>query len=218
MGKNALGVAGVKKQDRTALMVLVALALTVYWLGYLAAKRVDVGSLAPSFEAISLSTGLPVSVPDTTLGRLTLLSFWAHSCEFCPQQFADLDSLIHLYGPRGLAVVAVSIDPADPSATDSVAIAASSLDPAIIAVRDTSGHALRRYRLTGTPETLLLDSEGRVLLRGLGIDVLHAEALLGLIEQNLHVAQSKGASQRRPSQHLNTEDTSSAVGERPNKR
>jgi hypothetical protein len=43
---------------------------------------------------------------------------------------------------------------------DSVKTTASSLDSAVLTLHDPSDRALRNYRLAGTPEALLLDSEG----------------------------------------------------------
>jgi thiol-disulfide isomerase/thioredoxin len=152
-------------------------------------RRLRVGDVAPSFHATSLSTGHSVRVPDVTRGHLTFLSFWARSCKLCPMQFTELDSLARTYGPRGLAIVAVSIDPlVNASVRDSVKTMASSLDSAVLTLHDAGDRALRKYRLGGTPEALLLDSEGRVLYRLLGLGVFHADRLLELIELHLRPA------------------------------
>lgn len=158
-------------------------------MGRLVPRPLDVGDVAPSFHATNLSTGQSVRVPDVTRGHLTFLSFWARSCKLCPLQFVELDSLARAYGSRGLVVIAVSIDPTgNASARDSIKATASSLDSAVLALHDPSDRALRRYRLTGTPEGLLLDAEGRVLYRVLGLGVFHADRLLELIERHLRPA------------------------------
>jgi hypothetical protein len=71
---------------------------------------------------------------------------------------------------------------------DSVKTTASSLDSAVLTLHDPSDRALRNYRLAGTPEALLLDSEGRVLYRLLGLGVFHSDRLLELIEIHLSPA------------------------------
>ena len=110
-----------RRHARPAAIVIALLGLTAFAMSRLAPKPLKVGNLAPSFRATSLSTGRPVSVPDITHGHLTFLSFWVRSCKLCPMQFTELDSLAHTYGPRGLVIVAVSIDPVgSASARDSL--------------------------------------------------------------------------------------------------
>jgi hypothetical protein len=90
----------------------------------------------------------------------------------------------------------VSIDPVGNAIVrDSVKATASSLDSAVLTLHDPSDRALRKYRLTGTPEALLLDTEGRVLYRVRGLGVFHAARLLELIELHL-----PGAARARGSQ------------------
>lgn len=183
-----------KTQRAQIAVTIVALGLAAFGLSRLLPEPVAVGALAPSFEAVGLSTGQSVKVPDITRGRLTLVSFWSRACKYCPVQFAELDSIARIFGPRGLAVVAVSIDPEESAiARDSLRLAAVSLDSTIIAVHEPSGYAQRRYIVEGTPETLLLDPAGRVLCRVIGTGMSRSPALLALLERRLAPAPARQA-------------------------
>jgi peroxiredoxin len=61
----------------------------------------------PTYAAPTLA-GDTVRV--TAGGPLTLVNVWATWCTSCREEMADLEAMQRDYGPRGLRVVAVSVD------------------------------------------------------------------------------------------------------------
>ena len=72
-------------------------------------RPVRPGSRAPDFRAVNLATGDTVSLRDYE-GNIILLNIWATWCVPCEVEMPSMQRLHELLGPRGLKIVAVSID------------------------------------------------------------------------------------------------------------
>src|SRR5206468_10220895 len=70
---------------------------------------IAVGSTAPSFKAKDLSSGKARTLADYR-GQVVLLNVWATWCEPCKVEMPSMEELYRAYGPRGVHIVAVSID------------------------------------------------------------------------------------------------------------
>ena len=70
---------------------------------------VTVGSQAPDFKANVLGSNQVKTMADYK-GQVILLNVWATWCEPCKQELPSLEKLYQEYGPKGLKLVAVSID------------------------------------------------------------------------------------------------------------
>ncbi|HEX8431234.1 MAG TPA: TlpA disulfide reductase family protein, partial [Longimicrobium sp.] len=92
---------------------VVALLVVLVGAGWFARDRflpVDVGSAAPAFRATDMA-GRPVSLGDLE-GEVVLLNIWATWCGPCRAEMPSLQRLHEQLAPRGLKVVAVSVDAA----------------------------------------------------------------------------------------------------------
>ncbi|HEX7545612.1 MAG TPA: TlpA disulfide reductase family protein, partial [Gemmatimonadaceae bacterium] len=73
---------------------------------------VEAGSAAPPFHALTTVAG--ASVREKTLadykGQVVLLNLWATWCGPCRYEMPSLEKLHEELGPKGLKVVAVSVD------------------------------------------------------------------------------------------------------------
>jgi cytochrome c biogenesis protein CcmG, thiol:disulfide interchange protein DsbE len=125
---------------------------------------VEVGSSAPLFEATDLATGRRVTLADYR-GQVVLLNIWATWCEPCKVEMPSLEQLQQEMGPRGLKIVAVSIDEGGP---DVVRQYARDLGLTFGILHDQSGRIKQIYQTTGVPESFIINREGKIEKKVIG--------------------------------------------------
>jgi cytochrome c biogenesis protein CcmG/thiol:disulfide interchange protein DsbE len=114
---------------------------------------VTVGAQAPNFKAKVLGANQVKTMADYK-GQVILLNVWATWCEPCKQELPSLEKLYQEYGPKGLKLVAVSID--DYVSEDSIAKFAKNFGITFEVLHDST-HAIERvYQTTGYPETFII--------------------------------------------------------------
>ncbi|MHB1295332.1 MAG: cytochrome c-type biogenesis CcmF C-terminal domain-containing protein [Anaerolineae bacterium] len=124
--------------------------------------RPAVGDAAPTFAVDTLDGGR--FDLHAQQGRVTVVNFWAASCEPCRDELPDLQEVYTAYADRDIAWVGLIYRDTEESARDAVARYGLSyplgMDP---------GHAIARaYGITGIPETFVLDGQGRVAYTHIG--------------------------------------------------
>jgi len=92
--------------------------------------------------------------------RLTLVDVFATWCTTCKTEFADLETLSHQFGDRGLRVIAVAVDDAP---TEHVRRFVEARHTTFPVVHDSSGRVTRAFATVGVPENYLVDAAGRVI-------------------------------------------------------
>lgn len=95
----------------------------------------------------------------------TLVAVFATWCTTCRGEFATLDSLRTALAPRGVRVVALSVDEADDA---HVRRFAQQRGTAVPVARDRSGAVGRTFGTVGVPESYLVDTTGTVRWRAQG--------------------------------------------------
>ena len=120
---------------------------------------VAVGSTAPSFKAKDLATGAARTLADYR-GKVVLLNVWATWCEPCKVEMPSMEELYRAYGPRGVHIVAVSID--NTASEDSIRAFAKGLGLTFEILHDPSHDIERAYQTTGYPESFVIDSRGTI--------------------------------------------------------
>ena len=116
----------------------------------------DVGDRAPAYAARTLA-GDTVWVG---AGTPVLLNVWATWCTSCREEMSDLAALHDAYAPRGVKVVAVSVDAGDGTR---VRRFAESLKLPFALAHDPAGEVQRAFQAVGVPETYLVSADGRLL-------------------------------------------------------
>ena len=132
------------------------------------------GTVAPLRDL----AGVPVRLADLR-GHPVWISFWASWCPPCQAETPVLRETFAAYRPRGLALVAVSVQ--ESTVEDVRAYAAKyGLDFTVAA--DLAGDVFRRYRIYGLPTQIFLDSDGiiRAIIQG-PVDAQFATASLALV-------------------------------------
>jgi|GEM_PF-416627 len=117
----------------------------------------SVGSVPPDIKAVALD-GSAVSLLEYR-GKVVLVNFWASWCGPCVSELPALERLYQKLKPRGFVVLAVGID----DTRDNLAQSVKALGLTFPVAVDT-GDAKSDYKLTGVPETFLLDAQGKIML------------------------------------------------------
>lgn len=115
-------------------------------------------------------------------GQIVLVNFWATSCAICVREMPRLVATHRQFGPRGLQTLAVAVREDAPALVASYAQSRGL--PFGVAIDNTGAIATAFGGVRGTPTSLLLDRNGRIVWRHEGepdFDALHGrlEALLG---------------------------------------
>lgn len=114
-------------------------------------------------------------------GRVTLVNFWATSCAVCLKEMPKIIDTHERFKSRGFDTLAVAMSYDPPAAV--VDYAQSRRLPFGVAIDNTGAIAKGFGGIKGTPTTLLVDRQGRIVRRFVGEPDF--AALNGLIEQLL---------------------------------
>lgn len=125
---------------------------------------VSIGSKAPGFRAVSLTTGDSIGL-DRFAGDVVLLNIWATWCLPCEQEMPSLQRLHQELTPEGLRIVSVSIDEADPEV---VRRWLGDRQLTFEVLQDRSREIERIYQTTGVPETFVIDRHGVIVKKVIG--------------------------------------------------
>ena len=145
-------------------------------------RPIAVGEAVPQFtvrtlqgDSARIAAGQPV----------TLLHVWATWCGPCQQEFPEIEAIQKEFGPRGLRIVAVSVDEGD---DDPVTAFVREKGATFQIGRDPDGSVRRLYQGIGVPESYLISSDGRLLVRQFGAIPQGAAAMRAAIEKALSAA------------------------------
>ncbi|MBI3592077.1 MAG: TlpA family protein disulfide reductase [Nitrospirae bacterium] len=120
---------------------------------------------APSFVLADLKSN-KVSLSDYK-GRIVMLEFFASWCPPCQVSAPDIKSVYEKYRDRGFVVLAISID----KGTDAAAAAGFFMRefglsyPALI----DDGEVSRRYGVVSIPTSFIIDRQGKVRSKHIGL-------------------------------------------------
>jgi thiol-disulfide isomerase/thioredoxin len=142
-------------------------------------RPIAVGEPVPEFtvrtlegDSARIAAGQPV----------TLLHVWATWCGPCQKEFPEIEAIQKEFGPRGLRIVAVSVDEGD---DDPVEAFVRENGATFEIGRDPDGSVRRLYQGIGVPESYLISADGRLLVRQFGAIPEGAAAMRAAIEKAL---------------------------------
>jgi len=128
-------------------------------------EGVEVGKRAPDYAAVRLGSSDTVTIHREAEGKVTLVNIWATWCIPCRTEMPALEQLYHDLGPKGLRIVAVSIDE---GAAKDVQDFVKEMGLTFEVLHDQSGGIQRVYQTTGVPESFLLDKNGIIVKKVIG--------------------------------------------------
>jgi cytochrome c biogenesis protein CcmG, thiol:disulfide interchange protein DsbE len=147
---------------------------------------VGLGVQAPDFVAVTLdSTPVKKTLADYR-GNVVLINIWATWCLPCRVEIPSIEQLNATYAPKGLKVVAISVDEpgSEPLIRDFVKKYKMNFD----VLHDTGGQegkVSRDYQTSGYPETVIIGRDGVIRRKFLGATDWNSPANRGLIERLL---------------------------------
>ena len=142
-----------------------------------------VGDVAPDFATV-LSDGSVVRLSDFR-GQPVWLNFWGSWCPPCRSEMPDMEAAYKELAPRGLVMLAVSLDEPPSAAFDYAARNGATYLIATDPERRATGEG---YPIVNFPTHILIDREGivrEVVLAELNTEefIAHAEAILAPREE-----------------------------------
>ena len=148
-------------------------------------KPAAVGEVAPMFTVATIG-GDSARVGGATKQPVTLVNVWATWCGPCKAEFPELQSLHTAYAPRGLRLLAVSIDT---EADSVVSASAHAMGATFVIGRDPEDQVRGQFATVGIPESWLISSDGKLLWRHAGAISASDRQLRSEIEMALSRAQ-----------------------------
>ncbi len=127
-----------------------------------ASGALEPGSQAPDFE-LETFEGRTLRLSDLR-GQVVVLNFWASWCAPCAMEAPELEALWREYRDRGVTLIGVAYTDTRPAALDYIERFEISYPNGM----DRADRISRSYRLSGVPETLVIDAEGRIVPLRLG--------------------------------------------------
>ena len=142
-----------------------------------------IGDPAPEFAAVSLDGSAVTKGVDDYRGAVVLLNIWATWCGPCRVEMPSMQRLEEELGPKGLKIVAVSIDVG--GSEERIRAFARELGLTFELLHDAPGVIQREYQTTGVPETFVIGRDGRVRRRIIGAEDWATPANIAFLERLL---------------------------------
>ncbi len=98
-------------------------------------------------------------------GKVVFLNFWATWCPPCKEEMPALERLHRRFGPKGLAVLAISTDPDGASVVVPFVKQNALTFPVAL---DPRGEVTALYGVRALPATIIIDRQGNLALIALG--------------------------------------------------
>ncbi len=144
---------------------------------------VSVGSAAPPLSATTVvGSGRTRTLADYQ-GKVVLLNVWATWCEPCKVEMPSIEKLHREFGPRGLVVVAVSVD--DAGTERRIRDYVQELGLTFEILHDPARDISRSYQITGYPETFVIGRDRTIRKKVIGAADWSSEANRALITELL---------------------------------
>ena len=151
-------------------------------------RIIEVGSPAPDFVAVPVtgpegSRPAPKTLADYR-GQVVLLNLWATWCGPCVKEMPSIQALYDELGPRGLKVVAVSVD--NPGMESAIRAFGTTHRLTFELLHDDRQRGIQEaYLTTGVPETFVIGRDGTIRKRVSGGTDWNTSAQRALLRQLL---------------------------------
>jgi Peroxiredoxin len=147
---------------------------------------VGLGAQAPNFVAMTLDSTPVKKTLDDYRGDVVLINIWATWCAPCRVEIPSIEQLNEAYAPKGLKVVAISVD--DPGSEPLIRDFVKKYKMNFDVLHDTGGQegkVSRDYQTTGYPETVIIGRDGVIRRKFLGATDWNSPENRGLIDRLL---------------------------------
>ena len=147
---------------------------------------VGVGAKAPGFKLETLEDPAKTKTLADYKGNVVLLNIWATWCGPCRVEMPSIEQLHREYAPKGLKVIAASVD--DPGMQPQIRSFAKEYGLTFEILHDPGGqqgHISSDYQTTGYPETVIVGRDGIIRRKLLGAHDWNSPENRALIERLL---------------------------------
>lgn len=134
---------------------------------------ISVGSTAPGFAVKTLTATPAMKTLTDYRGEVVLLNIWATWCIPCRTEMPSIEAVHQALGPKGLKVIAVSID--DEGAEQKIQDFAKEYKLTFEMLHDPAGSIQSIYRTTGVPETFVIGRDGVIRKKWIGAEDWNSE-------------------------------------------
>ncbi len=168
-----------------AIVAVAGIGLVVALNVFSGASPIEAGSVAPPFHAVTVAADEPAkqkSLADYK-GQVVVLNLWATWCGPCRYEMPSLERLQQELGPRGLKIVAVSVD--FPGMEKAVRDFGKELGLTFELLYAPDGKIQYDYQATGFPETFIIGRDGVIRKRVIAATDWSAEPQKALLRQLL---------------------------------
>jgi peroxiredoxin len=143
-----------------------------------AMTEVVTGKQAPNFSAPS-TDGKTVSLKES-LGKVTIIDFWASWCGPCRAENPNVVALYNEFHPKGLNIIGVSLDKDATKWKDAIA-KDGLIWPQVSNLKFWDEPIAKQYNVQSIPATFILDAKGNIVAKDLRGDALRTKVkeLLG---------------------------------------
>jgi peroxiredoxin len=125
---------------------------------------------------------------DQHRGKVVLVAFWGTTCAPCLDELSELESLVVRYAKTDLVVLPICLD--SPNAQQARDVAAKHA-PRLRVYVDPDDSVGRRYDVQHLPQSALVDRDGRLLGRALGVNRWARKDLERLLSAGLGLLPSR---------------------------
>ena len=176
------------KKNPLLVVSIAALVIAMVALGVLAMRlagqqgaRPTPGNPAPDFSLATFAgydggLGKEIKLSDLK-GKVVVINFWASWCVECTKEAADLEATYIKYADRDVVFIGVDYLDTEPPALAYLASYGISYANGF----DKKSLIAKQYRITGVPETFIVDKNG--IVREAIIQPLSAQRLSEMIEK-----------------------------------
>ena len=119
---------------------------------------IELGSKAPDFKAFTLDSVPRERKLSDYRGQVLMINVWATWCLPCRVEMPSIEALNKSYAPKGLKIVAVSID--DPGTDAAIRAFVKQYGLTFEVLHDPQGTISDLYDITGYPETFIVGKDG----------------------------------------------------------
>jgi peroxiredoxin len=155
--------AGCGTHRGSSLRGLSALLLVLWATAGIAEAALRIGDVPPPISLSGINE-VPVKIPESLNGKVTVLHFWRIGCTSCALEMPAMNDLYGRYQKKGLEILAVNVGQERKTVKAFVAELGLSY-PILI---DSDGKNAALYGVTDLPRTYLIDRKGVVRYRIVG--------------------------------------------------
>jgi cytochrome c biogenesis protein CcmG/thiol:disulfide interchange protein DsbE len=142
-------------------------------------RVVEVGDSAPDFS-ITADNGQTISAKQFG-GKLLVLNFWATWCAPCIEELPSLDQFQRQFANSGVVVLGVSVDKDEKTYKRFL----SRVNVAFLTARDPQNKINAEYGTFKFPESYIINSDGKVLMKIISSTNWTDEKMLTYVQSQL---------------------------------